>query len=399
MTINSGKVGITDVAIDGGAAYAYRGNCYGGGCGTDKYWVDDDTDGVKDPEEYHYNKKAGIVNGTATVVINGRHIVRNLYGAGAMGSAVVGTNVTINGGTIGTDGAGGGYVYAAARGDEALTDADQAYVGNTSLTIAGGTIWNSAFGGGQSGIVKGSVDVTVSGGVVKNEVYGGGALANTNTYNWNTSTNNWSDASTATYYVEVKHLKRYDPDKISPGVYDPDEYAAASLVGGYYEHPGDNTPTSDTKAKNGVTYYKKLEGFSTVAVNGTAKKTTVSLTGGTIGNAYGGGLGRLAKAAVVAVYTAVTDGTTLTKDKKYYTSDTGAGEFTSDGTEIADGTNYFELTTPASAAVPAIEAMVYGDISVTVDGTKFTKETERVDGKAIPVTGRVFGCNNLNGTP
>ena len=380
VTINSGRVGITDINIDGGAAYAFRGNVYGGGCGTDKY--DSNSDDTPDA----YNPLSGIVNGTTYVVINGGHVVRNLYGAGAMGSAVVGTSVTINGGTIGAEGSGGGYVYAAARGDEALTDANQSYVGNTSLTIAGGTIWQSAFGGGQSGIVKGNVAVTVSGGEVKNDVYGGGALANTNTDNWNTATNNWNDASTGTYYAEVKHLK-----------------ATESSVDGYYTRSGASEPYSYSpasgKAVADTKYYKKLDGFLNVAANGTAKTTTVNLTGGTIGNAYGGGLGRLAAGAVPAVYTAVSNGTTLTKDKKYYTSNTGDGEFTSNGTEIANGTNYFELTTPAAAAVSAVEAMVYGDISVTVNGTKFTKETERVDGKAIPVTGRVFGCNNLNGTP
>ena len=362
VTINSGRVGITDINIDGGAAYAFRGNVYGGGCGTDKY--DSNSDDTPDA----YNPLSGIVNGTTYVVINGGHVVRNLYGAGAMGSAVTGTNVTINGGTIGAEGSGGGYVYAAARGDEALTDANQAYVGNTSLTIAGGTIWQSAFGGGQSGIVKGNVAVNVSGGVVKNDVYGGGALANTNTDNWNTATDNWSDTSSDTYYAEVKHLKRYNPDETDAEKREA-AYAAASVVGGYYERSGDSpdytyTITSDVKAKNSVAYYKKLDAFSNVATNGTAKTTTVSLTGGTIGNAYGGGLGRLAQAAVPA------------------SGEPGSPEYV-----------------PAKEAVTAVEAMVYGDISVTVNGTKFTQETARVDGKAIPVTGRVFGCNNLNGTP
>ena len=55
--------------------------------------------------------------------------------------------------------------------------------------------------------------------------------------------------------------------------------------------------------------------------------------------------------AVAAVYTAVGNGTTLTSGKKYYTNNTGAGEFVSDGAEVANGTNYFELTTPAAPAV------------------------------------------------
>ena len=42
------------------------------------------------------------------------------------------------------------------------------------------------------------------------------------------------------------------------------------------------------------------------------------------------------------IYEAVEAGSTLESGKKYYTSDAGTGEFTSDGTEVADGTNYFE---------------------------------------------------------
>ena len=57
-------------------------------------------------------------------------------------------------------------------------------------------------------------------------------------------------------------------------------------------------------------------------------------------------------AATPAVYTAVADGTTLTSGTKYYTSNTGEGEFTSDGTQVANGTNYFELTTAAVAGTP-----------------------------------------------
>ena len=588
VTIHSGMVGITEtMASDpegqGGAKYPYRGNVYGGGCGTDKY--DNNT---------KYNPLSGIVHGTATVVINGGHVVRNLYGAGAMGSVDGLTTVTINGGIIGAENSGGGYVYAAARGDDTLDDAHQAYAGSTELNINGGTVWGDAFGGGQAGIAKGavtvnltggevkqdvygggalaktnitaisggvypatnvtlggttitgnlyggglgrlavagvaavytavangttltsgntyytsntgagefksdgtevadgtnyfeittpgtaaisaveadvngpvtvavtagsatnvfgcnnlngkpkstveveigaksgstlsgsaiisgsvygggnqaaytgntsvklyggtvntnvyggglgstavvtgntaitmeggtvkndvygggsqadvtgSVDVTISGGVVTNDVYGGGALANTNTANWDTSADNWTDTSTGTFYAVVKHLKRYNPNKNGAGVYDPDEYAAASAVGSYYVRSGEApnysyTITSDEKAKDGVTYYKEITGLN-VAANGTTYKTTVSLTGGTIGNAYGGGLGK----------------------------------YTADGEPTGEG---------------AVAAMVYGDVAVTVDGTKFTQESARVDGKAIPTTGRVFGCNNKNGTP
>lgn len=58
----------------------------------------------------------------------------------------------------------------------------------------------------------------------------------------------------------------------------------------------------------------------------------------------------LVSAAVNAVYTQVTSGTSLTEGKKYYTSDTGAGEFTA-GASVSAGESTYELTTAASPAV------------------------------------------------
>ena len=123
LDIHSGKIGITDTNVDGGAAYAYRGNVYGGGCGTDMY--DSNNDGIKDK----YNPLAGIVRGNATVTIDGGHVVHNVYGAGAMGS--VGnaadansgkTTVTIKGkAQIGVKDISGN-IYGAARGDQSVAE-------------------------------------------------------------------------------------------------------------------------------------------------------------------------------------------------------------------------------------------------------------------------------------
>ncbi len=277
----------------------------------------------------------GALSGSATVS-------GSVYGGGNMAAYGGSPAVKIYGGTVNAN------VYGGGLGSTALT-------GGTSVTMEGGRVDNDVYGGGSEADVTGSVAVTIAGGTVTHDVYGGGALANTNTANWDISTDNWLDTNTGTFYAVVKHLKRYNPNKNGAGVYDPDEYAAASAVGSYHERSGDapnySYPiTSDVKAKDGVTYYKELTGFLNVAANGTTYKTTVSLTGGTIGNAYGGGLGK----------------------------------FTSTGESTGEG---------------AVAAMVYGDVSVTVDGTKFTQESARVDGKAIPTTGRVFGCNNKNGTP
>ena len=152
VTIHSGKIGITeelesDPVGQKGAYYPYRGNVYGGGCGTDKYYADP-TQETHDGNGTLYNITAGIVGRNATVTIDGGHVVRNVYGGGAMGSGTGRTTVNISGkSVIGADGSGGGYVYAASRGYDDM-EAGFATVGSTALNISGGTIWQSAFGGG-----------------------------------------------------------------------------------------------------------------------------------------------------------------------------------------------------------------------------------------------------------
>ena len=275
VTIKSGTIG------DPTTYFENRGNVYGGGCGTDKYYSN--SSGVENPHDGNgnkYNHIAGIVQGDARVIINGGSVANNVYGAGSMGKVGGSTFVTINTeGSIGVDGThDDGNVYGAARGELNLdTDYDYSSVTNTTVTISKGTVKGNVFGGGKAGIVKGSVAVNVTGGHVINDVYGGGALAHTNMDNWVNST------------------------------------------------------------------------------LGTTYNTTLNLTGGVIGNVYGGGLGD------------------------------------------ADH-----------------EANVYGNVLVTVNGTAFTAEddsytaywykngdqyVEKAEGGTVPKTGRVFGCNNIKGTP
>ena len=215
LNIYSGKIGITDTSIDGGASYGYRGNVYGGGCGTDKY--DSNGDGVKDA----YNPLAGIVKGTATINIKGGHVVHNVYGAGAMGSVGGGTTtdagkttITVTGGRIGYDGNSNndGCIFGAARGEYGVSVAGSnlANVRETAVNInytatptadnEGKTaqlIAGSVFGGGEAGTVEGSVAVSMTGGLILKDVYGGGALANTQTSNWDTTNNTWATGKTS----------------------------------------------------------------------------------------------------------------------------------------------------------------------------------------------------------
>ncbi len=262
VDVHGGTVGISSgvkVTDDSGkeyegAAYPYRGNVYGGGCGTDMY--DSDGDNTLDS----YNPLAGIVQGNTTVTIDGGHVVRNVYGAGAMGSVGIAntdgsitnglTTVAVSGGTVGVDGKGGdGNVFGAARGDLSATGDNLAQVRETSVTISStADVKYSVYGGGEAGVVKANTTVSMSGGSVNHSVFGGGELGLTK----------------GSVIVNIKG-----------GTIAEDVYGGGSLA---------NTNTTSSVDNDG-------DGEADLTVHPT---TTVKLTGGTVeGNAYGGGLGQL----------------------------------------------------------------------------------------------------------
>ncbi len=147
--------------------------------------------------------------------------------------------------------------------------------------------------------------------------------------------------------------------------------AADTDLDGYYTLASSTyTPcASGTKADGSTTYYKKTADYAVKDAN----EKTMALTSATLkdvteiaagdsptGNAIpiNGVMFKPAAAGTyafqyaktittAATYTAVTSGTTLIEGKTYYTSDAGAGLFIAKGNEVANGSNYFELTTPA----------------------------------------------------
>ena len=189
VNINGGTIGIYESTDPGytvisngtsysGAAYPYRGNVYGGGCGTDKYYSGSIPAGhtYNDGEGDSFNPLAGIVYGNTRVNINGGTVVRNVYGAGAMGS--VGRTVTttntdnsttttysggsttiyVNDGTIGVSGTvGDGSVFGAARGDLSATGDYISQVRETNVNVSGGQVKGNVYGGGELGDV-GTID-------------------------------------------------------------------------------------------------------------------------------------------------------------------------------------------------------------------------------------------------
>ena len=239
LNVFSGTIGITtgatitndngtpdDTSDDisySGAYYPYRGNLYGGGCGTDTYWIDANENTAVDEGEEHYNPLAGIVRGATTVNIKGGQVVHHVYGAGAMGSvgndddATSGkTTINISGGRIGYDGNNNGNIFGAARGEYGISTvaSNLARVRETEVNISYATtpaddngekteklITGSVFGGGEAGLVMGSVAVNMTGGLIMKDIYGGGALADTQTSNWNASANSnaggWATGKTS----------------------------------------------------------------------------------------------------------------------------------------------------------------------------------------------------------
>ena len=187
-----------------GVAFPYRGNVYGGGCGTDLYYTD--PTGVANPYDGKgdaYNPLGGIVYGNASVTMDGGQVAHNVYGAGSMGSVgmvdasrtfVRGgtTTVTISGGIVGIRNAKVGNVFGAARGDATTKQTDVALVKSTTVNISGSAtaIMGNVYGGGESGDVgayttmedrtnnfpegSGICRVTVSGGTIAGSVFGAG---------------------------------------------------------------------------------------------------------------------------------------------------------------------------------------------------------------------------------
>jgi len=201
VTVNSGTIGKNGSEDDG--------NVYGGGRGVDK-WTYSSVE--------RFSPTAGLVRGNTTVTINDGFIKHNVYGGGKLASVgeyitydpvtydtygyeipvldnygtiqpKSGTGlatVTINGGTIGTDGNENGHVFGSGFGYPEGTELqyhELAFTNQTDVTITGeATVKGSVFGSGENGHVRGNTLVKIEGGTVgttgitgyDGNVYGGG---------------------------------------------------------------------------------------------------------------------------------------------------------------------------------------------------------------------------------
>ena len=324
VTINKGTIGITDPQIDGGARYAYRGNVYGGGCGTDTYTVDGKT---------YFNRLAGIVQGNATVNITDGHVVHNVYGGGAMGSVGVfareasdnihmpgkitgltsgGTcTVTISGGKVGNigtkmyyeeSGVGPddfGHVFGGGRGEvHDLADYPNLerviYVNNTSVAISNNAfVTGSVYGGSESGHVLGNTNVSVSGGQI-----GCGEEATGPYTTWDESvkpTAHWSYTANGSPYDQYANAQGKYPDESTSEGGKPKATDGHTFFGNVFGGGSGYYPYAPGKWLRSA---GQVEGTATVNISGghilnnvyggcemadIAGAITVSMSGGTVG--------------------------------------------------------------------------------------------------------------------
>ena len=387
VTIHSGTIGITNPETDGGARYPYRGNVYGGGCGTDTFYR-----GEGDNKKTYYNFNAGIVLGNTQIDIYGGHIVHNVYGGGAMGT--VGTytfdangkpvscaantgNCTINitGGKIGmtnatmtghgNDGPDDfGHVFGAGRGYSKDPNVypnieSCAFFNNTDLTIGGtALVCGSVYGGSESGHVMNKTNVTISGGQI------GCGVGRTAAYT-DDDFNTTSLPGTA-HWTNNANGAPYDQYASPEGTYDytnfpniPTEDQKASSEGGLPVATDGRTFYGNVFA-GGSGYYPYAPGLwlkSAGHIGGTA---TVTVSGGHIlNNLYGGCEMADIDGAVTVNMTGGTVGVPRTKED--ITANPNYGNVY--GAGMGDKRIFFNTSTNvASATVNISNGTIYGSV-------------------------------------
>ena len=98
------------------------------------------------------------------------------------------------------------------------------------------------------------------------------------------------------------------------------------------------------------------------------------------------------------VYEAVADGTTLTSGNKYYTSVLGNGEFTSDGTEVADGTNYYQFKSAGTELIwNTVDSRDYNVDTKTYPKMAPVTSGDACDSSEADLARRLFGGNIYGG--
>ena len=416
-------------ATDG---HTFYGNVFGGGSGYNPYaagkWV----------------RSAGLVEGNTNVTISDGHILSSVYGGNEQTDVYGSCTVTMTGGTVGVPRKYDerlahpvtGNLFGAGKGDKRTLFNTWTNVGSTIVSVSGGTVYGSVFGGGEdghvigdaettisgtetvigtlgttgyegnvfgggrgsftaltAGVVGGNVTLNIQGGNILGSVYGGGRLA-----------------SVGTFFANPK-LEDGTTDNPLYGTMQPGDAHGNIRV----NISGNSTvigAVDNGKVKNSLNSIGEVYGGCKGTTDGNlkdklgvAKSTIVNLLGGTVGNSiYGGGevgnvgdLGdgeaatkafakvNLLGGTVVNVYGGGLGQKNASKDIDAKAYVKGNATVNLNGLEIGD----YDSSIPSGIVSPVNDD--------NTEGLDFYRVGNRANG--CVVTGNIFGCNNVNGTP
>lgn len=324
---------------------------------------------------YGGSNNAQITGNVNLTMTGGR--VGNLFGGNNTGNSINGTiTVTVDWGQASCTNNYLGNVFGG--GNQAVYTAPAGSQNYPKVDILNGTVSGDVFGGGYGdandatkGVVNGNPQVTINGAntVVSGGVYGGGSLAPTNgspvvTQTNGSTTNIFGGGKAAG--ITGSPVVNINGGSVSTGVYGGcdssgtvDGDIVVNLTGG---------TVGTTTAKGYV------HGGGYGSATATTGNIDVNVNGTSLviyGDVYGG-------SALGQVNSDTNDYTHVTLDKGTIHGDAYGGGLGDDTTA----------------------ANVNGNVKVTQNGVAFVKRTTQIDANTSVVTGgRIFGCNNLNGSP
>ena len=311
----------------------------------------------------------------ATVVVNGcSNSIRDLFGGGNA-AAVPATSVTIHGGTFDRVFAGGNGQASAAN-----------VTGNTSVIVKGGTI-RQVFGGGNvSGTIGGTINVEINKeddgcDMHLTEVYGGG----------NQAASNAGSLTIVRTGGDTEGI-----DYVFGGANDADVNGNITLniTGGRINNLFGGNNTGHTVRGNitvnvnwddadGTNDSKHLSYVYGGGQNADASgSVVVNIIKGTVSNdVYGGG-------ALANTNTGnINNDNSITTNR--FTTEVNLYPGATIGHDVYGGGR--------GQKSPAIPATVYGNVTVNQYGAVLVAAyNNTID---VATSGRIFGCNNINGTP
>ena len=453
------KAGVQD-ATDG---HTFYGNVFGGGSGLFPYGrrakVDLEALLKKDTgyADGLWLRSAGCVKGNSTVTITGGHILTSVYGGNECTDVDGKCTINMSGGTVGVPRTKEDiqahpvtcYVFGAGKGDPRINFNQWTNVGSTEVNISGGIVYGSVFGGGEdghvignavtniseaegkttiigsvgtssadgnifgggrgfsmtaltAGAVCGNVDINISGGTMLGTVFGGGRLASVGPHivlveephdyygtlipdGYNQVFGNPGSTVTEEKFpadVEASGAQHgHITINISGGTIGStaeSDYSIGDVFGGCKGTTESTEPFGLSKSTSVTISGEDTHIYGTVYGGGEAgnveEGVEVNINGGTIdGGVYGGG----AKASTNIKWE--------NEDNKRYDTKVNLHSGTINGDVYGGG-----LGQKANGTLEDIEAIVGGDVTV---------ELNKGSDDDCVVKGRIFGCNNLKGTP